>query len=213
MQWSIKAIAGCPKDSVIAQLICTASTLAWYVYFSILAWDQFLKDSSFFFTTTIFFTCTGLIFVAGARQKTIYRYRIYGTKGRLAYQLHYPKAAKYSINTIVFLCIFLMALTGLMTGSLLLLLGPVVGYFMLALRIFTWHSPANRDTSLPWNEYNFVTIDRKYRFIVTHGTDLTVGFEARLPDDALFEQYLAFLRTVLPAHAQYIEKRWEWALS
>lgn len=73
-------------------------------------------------------------------------------------------------------------------------------------------NPVNREASLPWHEYNFVTIDRKHRFIITHKTDPTVGFEARLPNDELFEQYLAFLRTVLPAHVIYTEKRWKWSL-
>jgi hypothetical protein len=107
---------------------------------------------------------------------------------------------------------FVLALAGLMTGSVLLILGPIASYFMVALYLFNLQNPVSRRKSLPWHEYNFVTLDREHRTIVTHKTDPTLGFEARLPDDELFEQYLEFLRTVLPSHVQYTEKRWDWSL-
>ena len=72
--------------------------------------------------------------------------------------------------------------------------------------------PKKRDWSIPWDQYNSVTVDRKRRFVVTHTTDQTLGFEARLPNDELLEQYLAFLRSVLPPSAQFTERKWNLSL-
>lgn len=205
-------MSGCPRDRTIVQLIWGSSTLITYVYFTTLFWDEFMKDRSFFIATQIFFVCLGSCLVGGARQKTTYRYSIYQTRARLVHQVYYSTFAKYTIKTIVSILMFFLALAGLMSGSVLLLIGPIASYFVTAVYLFTLQYPVNRETSLPWHEYNFVTIDRKHRFIITHRTDPTVGFEARLPNDELFEQYLAFLRTVLPAHVTYTEKRWKWSL-
>lgn len=80
-----------------------------------------------------------------------------------------------------------------------------------ALNIMEWKPPPSElETSMVWEKYNAVTIDRRYRIIVIHRTDLTIGFEARLPNKELFEQYLAFLRTVLPEVTTYREEVWKW---
>lgn len=171
-----------------------------------------MKDLSFFIATQIFFACLGSCLVGGARQKTTYRYSIYQTRARLVHQVYYSKFAKYTIKTIVSVLMFFLALAGLMSGSVLVLIFLIANYLMTALYLFNLQYPVKRYTSYSWHEYNFVTIDRKHRFIITHKTDPTVGFEARLPNDELFEQYLAFLRTVLPAHVTYTEKRWKWSL-
>ena len=212
LKWSIRSMSGCPRDRTIAQIICGSSTFIIYICFTTIFWEIFLEDHSFFFTTQIFFICLGSCLVGGARQKTTYRYSIYQTRARLVHQVYYSKFAKYTIKTIVSILMFILALAGLMSGSVLLIIFPIASYFVTALYLFNLYYPVNRETSLPWHEYNFVTIDRKHRFVITHRTDPTVGFEARLPNDELFEQYLAFLRTVLPAHVTYTEKRWEWSL-
>ncbi|GAB7531932.1 hypothetical protein PS3A_43460 [Pseudomonas sp. 3A(2025)] len=73
----------------------------------------------------------------------------------------------------------------------------------------SWQRPLPKHRpGLPWDKFNFVTVDRKYRIIVHHCTDVTLGFEVRFPDNALFEQYLAFLRTVLRPTVEYTEKVW-----
>lgn len=211
MSWSIRAIPGSPKDSLRAQLILASSTLAVYTCYAAMLWEVLLEDPSFI--VVIIFSCLGLgsYLVAAIRQKTRYKYRVYRTRARLAYQIDYSKPVKYAFKTTAFLIMFFMILAGLMTGSVLFIIGPVFSYCMAALYLLNVQNPVKRDTSLLWHEYNFVTIDRKYRTIVTHKTDPTLGFEARLPNDELFEQYLEFLRTVLPAHVEYTEKRWDWS--
>ncbi|WP_434677002.1 hypothetical protein J3P77_12725 [Pseudomonas sp. R1-18] len=97
----------------------------------------------------------------------------------------------------------------LITGSILFLVGPAAIGFLAALRLLNWQNPITHENSLPWHEYNFVTVDRKRRVIVTHVKDLSLGFEARPPDDKLFEQYLDLLKRSPPPTAEYIERKWD----
>ncbi|KPW24563.1 Uncharacterized protein ALO83_04428 [Pseudomonas cannabina pv. alisalensis] len=46
--------------------------------------------------------------------------------------------------------------------------------------------------------------------VIIHCTDVTTGFAARFPSKALMTKYLAFLREVLPANAEYTEKTTHW---
>jgi hypothetical protein len=97
----------------------------------------------------------------------------------------------------------------LITGSILFLVSPAAIGFLATLRLLNWQNPVIHEKSLPFNEYNFVTIDRKRRVVVTHVKDLTLGFEVRFPDDRLFEKYLDFLRVSLPPTAEFTEKKWD----
>ncbi|OUM06021.1 permease, partial [Pseudomonas syringae] len=45
---------------------------------------------------------------------------------------------------------------------------------------------------------------------IIHCSDVTTGFAARFPSQALMSKYLAFLREVLPAKTQYTEKATNW---
>jgi hypothetical protein len=49
-------------------------------------------------------------------------------------------------------------------------------------------------------------------FSASRSSAQILGFEARLPNDELLEQYLEFLRSVLPASAQFTEKKWNLSL-
>jgi hypothetical protein len=144
--------------------------------------------------------------------KAVYRYRVFETHARLAYCLDIPKQASTVFKSFAIFGIACIFLIGLISGSILILVGPCGMTIFAALRLLDMKIPKKRDWSAPWDEYNFVTVDRKRRFIVTHTTDQTLGFEARLPNDELFEQYLAFLHSVLPASAQFIEKKWNLSL-
>ncbi|EGH99956.1 hypothetical protein PLA106_28061, partial [Pseudomonas amygdali pv. lachrymans str. M302278] len=96
-----------------------------------------------------------------------------------------------------------------LTGSLLFLIGPVAMAFIAALKLLNWENPIHHEQSLPWGEYNFVTVDRKRLMIITHRTDVTLGFEARFKHEMLFNKYLNFLHTVLPPTAEFTEKAWK----
>ena len=89
------------------------------------------------------------------------------------------------------------------------IIGPAAISLLAGLRLISWKNPVKHEKSLPWSDYDCVTIDRGQRVIVTHVTDLTWGFEARLPDDETLEAYLGFLKTALPSTAKFVERRWE----
>ncbi|RRV07467.1 permease [Pseudomonas sp. v388] len=212
MKWSIKSIAGSPKDLLLfAVLLATLTSLmlSTVIYMS---WDIFKKDHESLLSTIIIGAAGCSLFIKASRQKTNYRYTIYNTNARLVYAQYSSKHAKTFCKIFTYFGIFLLLLMGLMSGSLLFLLGPGGIALMAGIRLLNWKVPIKRETSLPWHEYNFVTVDRKRRFIVAHVDDPTLGFEARLPNDELFEEYLAFLHSVLPATAQYTEKKWNESL-
>ena len=208
LQWSTMAIAGSPRELMLFAIGLISSMSALLTSSFWLAWDVVAKDPKLL--TTMIATGIGACwyFIAASRQKTIYRYKVFSTTARLVYAPYFSKHVKVIFKVLVFTVIFFLLLAGLMTNFLLFVIGPGGGLLILAYRILTWEHPVTRDRSLPWHEYNFVTVDRKRRFVVTHVQDQTLGFEARLPNDELLEAYLAFLRSALPATAQFTEKKW-----
>ncbi|MCO8164961.1 hypothetical protein NJC38_22740 [Pseudomonas sp. 21LCFQ010] len=153
-------------------------------------------------------TLSGLYFML---RTSTFDYRIYPECGEVDVQLYYPKYTKHFFKGIgIILIISVLALAAFM-GSILFLLVSVPPMIISALNIMEWKPPpCELETSMVWEKYNAVTVDRRYRIIVIHRTDLTIGFEARLPNKVLFEQYLAFLRTVLPEVTTYREEVWKW---
>lgn len=212
LNWSISAISGSPKDLFLSQIVITVAHVLWFSCISYLMRDMIEREMGFFISITTLIIGLNAGAICIMRQKTLYRYQIHRTRARLVYRLHYPKYAREFFKGFALVGIFLLILMALMAGSLLFLTGVGAMAFMAAMRLLTWKNPIKREWSGPWDEYNFVTVDRKRRVVVTHITDKTLGFEARLPDDALFEQYLAFLRSVLPPTAQFTEKKWDMSL-
>jgi hypothetical protein len=212
LTWSIKSLAGSPKGLMIFALSCALFIAAYTSLIAYIISDTFSTDPEFVLSIIAAGIGSCWYFIIASRQKKIYRYRIFTGRGKLVHADCRSKHFKTAYKSVTFVAMLLLLLVGLMSNFLLFIIGPGLLYLILAVKVMTWKHTINRDTSLPWHEYNFVTIDRKYRTIVTHKTDPTLGFEARLPNDELFEQYLAFLRTVLPAHVEYTEKRWDWSL-
>ncbi len=153
----------------------------------------------------IFAYVTGLLI----RQKTIYNYTIKTDCAHLEYYLHYPDFASSFFKGIAIAVILIFFFVAVLTGSLLFLIGPVAMAFIAALKLLNWENPIHHEQSLPWGEYNFVTVDRKRLMIITHRTDVTLGFEARFKHEVLFNKYLNFLHTALPPTAEFTEKAWK----
>ncbi len=128
----------------------------------------------------------------------------------LEYYLHYPDFASSFFKGIAIAVILIFVFIAALTGSLLFLVGPAAIACIAALKLLNWENPIHHEQSLPWDEYNFVTVDRKRLMIVTHRTDVTLGFEARFQHEVLFNKYLAFLHTVLPPTTEFAEKAWKW---
>ncbi|WP_144403301.1 hypothetical protein [Pseudomonas sp. StFLB209] len=144
-------------------------------------------------------------------RKTQFSYIIHTSHGEETKQLKHSPHTRFFFSTFANLAILTLIGAAIYFMSFL----PIIIFFIASLptisRLKNWQPPpAEHYTGLPWSEYNFVTVDRKYAIIVVHVEDPTVGFETRFPNRALFEQYLTFLQTVLPPTAQYTEKVWEW---
>ncbi|WP_434680660.1 permease [Pseudomonas sp. R1-18] len=212
MQWSIKSISGSPRDVFWLQLITISAHIITLTYAYFILWSILMDEPVFLVSITALLSIQAALYIMAIRTKTLYQYNIHSTHGELEYQLQPPMHTSAFFKGFAFVGIFLLILMALMAGSLLFLTGVGAMAFMAAMRLLTWKNPIKREWSGPWDEYNFVTVDRKRRVVVTHITDTTLGFEARLPDDALFEQYLAFLRSVLPPTAQFTEKKWDMSL-
>ncbi|RMO83078.1 hypothetical protein ALQ33_02327 [Pseudomonas syringae pv. philadelphi] len=210
LNWKIKTLARSPKEIMITQLGFTAIHLIVGLLLIWGGWNRILESPNFLFTLLVMLAgnlayYTGLLI----RQKTIYNYTIKTDRASVEYYLHYPDFASGLFKGIALFVIMLLVLVALITGSLLFLVGPVAIAFIAALKLLNWENPIHHEHSLPWGEYNFVTVDRKRLMIVTHRTDITLGFEARFKHEVLFNKYLNFLHTVLPSTAEFTEKAWK----
>ncbi|KPX37659.1 permease [Pseudomonas ficuserectae] len=211
LQWSIKTIARPPKEILLAELAIV------FIYATILSfglwagWEFYSKDP-FQAIYIVASTSGGAVYfiLLGVRQKTIYNYTIKTNCAHLEYYLHYPDFASSFFKGIAIAVILIFVFIAALTGSLLFLIGPAAMACIAALKLLNWENPIHHEQSLPWDEYNFVTVDRKRLMIITHRTDVTLGFEARFQHEVLFNKYLNFLHTVLPSTAEFTEKAWKW---
>ncbi len=193
------------------QISAIGGISAFFIYFTWLMWDALVENTGLF----IGFGCATVLYLSYMiilviRQKTIFNYRIKKQSGSVEHYLHYPDFAGPLFKGIAIFTILFFLGVALVTGSLLFLIGPAAIALGAARTLLNWENKIHYEESLPWGEYNFVTVDRKRSMIVTHRTDITLGFEARFPNKELFEQYLQFLHAVLPPTAEFTEKDWEW---
>jgi hypothetical protein len=207
--WSVRQLPGSPLMALQRQVAgILANAIAWGTFFMIFK-PALLERPTFFFLY-ICVTITAIAFYLKiSRQKTEYRYEIYEDRATLDHNVYYSEREIKTIKLLAAICIMVFLGVALINGSILFLVGPAAIVFLAALRLLNWKNPISHEKSLPFNEYNFVTIDRKRSVIVTHVQDLTLGFETRLPDDQLFDQYLDLLRRTLPPTAEFTEKKWD----
>ncbi|NAT26443.1 permease [Pseudomonas syringae pv. actinidifoliorum] len=210
LNWKIKTLARSPKEIMITQLGFAAFHVMASSLFIWLGWVMFSGSPSSL-VCVILALGGHLAYFIGLliRQKTIYNYTIKTDCAHLEYYLHYPDFASSFFKGIAIAVILIFFFIAVLTGSLLFLIGPVAMAFIAALKLLNWENPIHHEQSLPWGEYNFVTIDRKRLMIITHRTDVTLGFEARFKHEVLFNKYLNFLHTALPPTAEFTEKAWK----
>ncbi|KPW28285.1 Permease [Pseudomonas amygdali] len=211
LNWKIKTLARSPREMMITQSIFIAVYVIGSTLYMWGGWIMF-SDSLYSLVGTIlalagilaYFICLLI------RQKTIYNYTIKTNCAHLEYYLHYPDFASSFFKGIAIAVILIFVFIAALTGSLLFLIGPAAMACIAAVKLLNWENPIHHEQSLPWDEYNFVTVDRKRLMIITHRTDVTLGFEARFQHEVLFNKYLNFLHTVLPSTAEFTEKAWKW---
>ncbi|KWS28482.1 hypothetical protein [Pseudomonas syringae] len=211
LNWKIKTFARSPREMMITQSIFIAIYMTGSTLYMWGGWIMF-SDSLYSLVGTILALAGILAYYLCLliRQKTIYNYTITTHHAFVEYYLHYPDFASSFFKGIAIAVIMLFVFVAILTGSLLFLVGPVAMAFIAAIKLLNWENPIHHEQSLPWGEYNFVTVDRKRLMIITHRTDVTLGFEARFQHEVLFNKYLSFLHTVLPSTAEFTEKAWKW---
>ncbi|MDF5773403.1 MULTISPECIES: permease [Pseudomonas] len=211
LNWTIKTIASHKKEVMRMQLLLGLGHIAMFIFNVWVWWEAFTQEPHWLFILTLLFIGNYLYFVTLLiRQKTIYNYTITTHHALVEYYLHYPDFASSLFKGIAIAVILIFVFVALFTGSLLFLIGPVAMAFIAAIKLLNWENPIHHEQSLPWAEYNFVTVDRKRLMIITHRTDVTLGFEARFQHEVLFNKYLAFLRGALPPTAEFTERAWKW---
>lgn len=210
MSWSIKTTAHSPRERKF-DLVASFGASGIVLTYALWVIDITTIESYGF---PIFLTIGMLIASFGMlaifRQKTLFNYRVYPDHVEYDDCLYYPDYTEDLFKGIVIILILAMIFLGIFTGSVLLtIFAPIFILLGTGGALMSWQSPSPRHhPGLPWDEFNFVTVDRKYRIIVQHCEDVNQGFDVRFPDDDLFEQYLAFLPTVLRPTVKYTEKVW-----
>ncbi|WP_116830422.1 permease [Pseudomonas syringae] len=211
LNWKIKTFARSPREMMITQSIFIAIYMTGSTLYMWGGWIMF-SDSLYSLVGTILALAGILAYYLCLliRQKTIYNYTLKTDGATVEYYLHYPDFASSFFKGIAIFVMLVFGFVAILTGSLLFLVGPVAMAFIAAIKLLNWENPIHHEQSLPWGEYNFVTVDRKRLMIITHRTDVTLGFEARFQHEVLFNKYLSFLHTVLPSTAEFTEKAWKW---
>ncbi len=211
MNWSLKALDQSPNEKTINIGACLTGPALNIVF---VLWALYTGDEDD--QALGLWLIPGMLllswaFIAMILQKTLFNYRVYPDHIESDDCLYYPDYTEDLFKGIVIVFVLAVMFLGIFTGSALLtVFGPVFILVGTGGALMSWQRPEPRHhPGLPWDEFNFVTVDRKYRIIVHHCTDVPQGFDVRFPDDDLLEQYLAFLHTVLRPTVKYTEKVWQ----
>lgn len=209
--WSIKTSTATPSDKYMIYELFWGIPIAVCLFTTWNMWGAIAEGLDIWLLICASSMTIGLAFVAMFMQKTAFTYRIYQHHGEVDHQLYFPDFAGGLFKGIAAIAIMVFVLAAILTGSLLFLFGPAAAAACSALKLMNWKRPeVEHEESMQWHEHYFVTVDRKYLIIVAHHDDTTIGFKARFPNKDLFEQYLAFLRTVVAPHAEFTETVWKW---
>ena len=211
LNWKIKTLARSPKEIMITQLGFAAFHVTASSLFIWAGWVMFSESTSSL-VYVILALGGHLAYFIGLliRQKTIYHYTLKTDGATVEYYLHYPDFASSFFKGIAVAVILIFVFVALLTGSLLFLIGPVAMAVIAAVKLLNWENPVHHRQTAPWHLHECVTVDHKRLMVIIHCSDVTTGFAARFPSQALMSKYLAFLREVLPANTQYTEKATNW---
>ncbi|KPY54468.1 Uncharacterized protein ALO46_02801 [Pseudomonas syringae pv. solidagae] len=211
LNWKIKTFARSPREMMITQSIFIAIYMTGSTLYMWGGWIMF-SDSLYSLVGTILALAGILAYYLCLliRQKTIYNYTITTHHAFVEYYLHYPDFASSFFKGIAIFVMLVFGFVAILTGSLLFLVGPVAMAFIAAIKLLNWENPVHHRQTAPWQLHEFVTVDHKRLMVIIHCDDITTGFAARFPSKALMDKYLAFLREVLPANVEYIERTTNW---
>ncbi|SDQ82053.1 hypothetical protein SAMN05216487_4080 [Pseudomonas sp. UC 17F4] len=205
MNWSIKARLIAPRDlrnGILAMTIAVLGAAGMFSWLGADKWVYGLCAVMYVLMLLLLTVRTHLSFQLTRDGITISKY------------VRSDRAARITIVVVVVIEALLMLWLAVATGTWWLLLTPLFIAYILFTREMVPPSPeacAKHEHGPGWEQYRYLTIDRKRRILVPHISNLSIGFELRLPDIAMFEQCLALLRELLPAEVEYLERDWEFA--
>ena len=205
MNWSIKARLIAPKDLRISILVITLAVLGVAGMFSWLGSDNWL-----------YAFCAGMyvlgLLLVSVRTHLMFQLTRHGIT--ISKYVRSDRAARITIVVVVVIEAVVMLWLAVATGTWWLLATPLFIAYILLTREMVPPTPEacmKHEHGPGWEQYRYLTIDRKRCILVPHISDLAIGFVLRLPDKAMFEQCLALLRELLPAEVEYLERDWEYA--
>ncbi|WP_397451465.1 hypothetical protein [Pseudomonas sp. NA-150] len=209
MRWTIKAH---PHPMHLVDITMGVATL---LPISLIVYGYFFQplgdnDDSLVYTGVIVLCCCLFLWIRGARQKTVFNYRITDQGGEVESWPDYPENMgaffKWLSGISLFVVVCLIAVDPAFVWGLA---GPV-GIAIGGAKFFLgWEIEKKFEAYPYWHSCNFVTVDRKRRMIIAHQTRLDVGFDVHLSKE-LFDVYLNTLKAVLPSTAVFTEAPWKW---
>ncbi len=143
------------------------------------------------------------------RQKTVYHYSLTARSGKCESYLNFPEWAGDVFKGVVIFGLLILLGMAVFTGSFAPLLGAGALGLGYAGRVIGWKNEISIELSEPWKEHAFLTLDYKRKIIVTHYSNILYGFELRCPSQELFDECLAFLKTVLSPDIEVLIKDWD----
>jgi hypothetical protein len=215
MTWTIKAL---PQGTLHMDIGMALLTLLGLVAIANGAYEVYFlnlseKDQSTFLSlhAGIVWTLMSIyMWTLVVHQKIIYSYTITKSFGIQESKLHFPDSAGIIFKSIsVVFLVFTIGLAIYEKSLILMLAGPT-GMAILAAKFFlSWENTPKTETSAKWENYKYVTIDKKRKIILAQETEFMVGFEAKLPSE-LFDRYLVTLHSLLPESTKFTEADMKW---
>ncbi|KAA0994676.1 permease [Pseudomonas sp. ANT_J12] len=208
MSWTSKVLNQPRREIILGPIIILGLAMTICLAITWKMWGQIGENLDIWsgMCVIVFTMLGGLLLIT--RQKTIFNYRATTTGIAVEHTLYYPEFAGPLFKGSAIFVVLLFIGIAFYTNSLIFLFGPVAMSLGAAKFLLGWKNEKKYEKSRPWNEYNFVTVDRPSSVVVIHRTDKTVGFETRFENKKNLEQYLKLLKETLPKTAVFTEDTW-----
>ncbi|WP_397450585.1 hypothetical protein [Pseudomonas sp. NA-150] len=205
MSWTIKAhpFPMLLLDAVMA--IGTLFPIGLLIYSYV---GEFTNDVEIYWRVLGFFGILIWLFLwlRGARQKTVYKYRITDQGGELEYWEDYPENMgaffKWLSGISLFIVICLIAVDPAFVWGLA---GPL-GIAVTGAKFFLKWENKKKYNWFFWDDFDHVIIDRKRNVVVF--LDHPLVFEAFVEKNKI-DRYLETIRTYMSSNTRYVEGNWK----
>jgi hypothetical protein len=188
MRWEIKAHAHPTMIMDVGMAVLGAFPLMFYIYGVFFHENETTRhsvlNSGMFGIALVFF-----LWIAIARQKTFYSYRITEKGGEVDYWLYFPKCAGWIFKGIaIFALVTVLAIIAIMPMMIFALVGIGAITIPAALKLLAWENEIDSG-SFEWGRVQLIVADRKRSLVV---------LQRRYDPDIPFEQNYMYFRVFLP---------------